>query len=69
MHDSIKVLIIDMFTEGIGARGRPLKHKQILSMPGAFFDAIDDIMSSISALPILFNWNCFHKRYSMLPST
>jgi len=51
MYDVIEVLIIDVITGRQSFKTRT----EILSMPGALFDGIDDIMRSLSSLPIVFS--------------
>ena len=54
LHVSIDVFIIDVITGRIGARQSFKTRTEILSIPGALFDGIEDIMRSISPLPMVF---------------
>lgn len=65
LHVSLEVLIIDMIAARIGARQSFKMEMEILSIPGALFDGIDDIMCSISPLPMVFKLNCLNTGYCL----
>ena len=54
LHGSIEVLIIDVITERIGVRQSFKTRTEILSIPRTLFDCIDDILRSMSTLPMVF---------------
>ena len=57
LHVSIEVFIIDVITGRIGARQSFKTQTEILWIPGALFDGIDDITRSISPLLMVFKLN------------
>ena len=65
LHVSLEVLIIDMITGRIRARQSFKTQMEILSIPEALFDGIDDIMCSISPLPMVFKLNCLNIGYCL----
>ena len=55
LHVSIEVLIIDVITERIGVRQSFKTRTETLSIPRTLlFDCIDDILRSMSTLPMVF---------------
>lgn len=60
LHVSLEVLIIDMIAARIGARQSFKMEMEIL-----LFDGIDDIMCSISPLPMVFKLNCLNIGYCL----
>ena len=54
LHVSIEVLIIDVITERIGVRQSFKTRTEPLSIPRTLFDCIDDILRSMSTLPMVF---------------
>ena len=55
LHVSIEVLIIDVITERIGVRQSFKTRTETLSIPRTLFDCIDDILRSMSTLPMYSN--------------
>ena len=57
LHVSIEVFIIDVITVRFGARQSFKTQTEILWIPRALFDGIDDITRSISPLLMVFKLN------------